>query len=216
MLRLPLDITNMNLKNATVLSICLAMLHAAGCETDSAKKGKFTHEEMAAIPFAQRANLPVPSGGLTLSVKDETITVDQIVTPVLGVYKPQPDTQPEVFRLRVRPLVREAVIGKITDILLYQEARKQAPENIDDMLETAVEKEVRRFVAGYGNDYADAQKELAQRGMDGSTRSFQKKLLLTQSIASQNLMQDEPIPTGDAGLLQGMQADDFSSKAPAA
>lgn len=215
MLRLPLDITNMNLKNATVLSICLAMLHAAGCETDSAKKGKFTHEEMAAIPFAQRANLPVPSGGLTLSVKDETITVDQIVTPVLGVYKPQPDTQPEVFRLRVRPLVREAVIGKITDILLYQEARKQAPENIDDMLETAVEKEVRRFVAGYGNDYADAQKELAQRGMDWEQfRNFQKKLLLTQSYyASQNLMQDEPISHREMlAYYKAMQADDFQFK----
>jgi parvulin-like peptidyl-prolyl isomerase len=205
----------MNVKDVTVLSLCLAALVGLGCEDETAKKGKFTQEEMAKFPFADRENLPVPSGGLTLSVKDETVTIDEIVTPVMQVYKPPSGTEADLFRLRVRPIVREAVIGKIADVLLYQEAKKQAPENIDDVLETAVEKEVKKFLSGYGNDYAEAQKELTDRGMDWEKfREFQKKLLLTQSYyASQHLMEDEPISHSEMlALYKAMQADDFQFK----
>jgi len=206
-----LDTTNV--KKTILLSICLAGLSAAGCE--DARRGKFTQEEMANIPFARRTDLPIPSGRLVLSVSNETITVDEIVTPVLQVYRPQPGTQQEAFRQRARPLVREAVVGKITDVLLYKEARKQAPDNVDDMLETAVRKEVRRFVAAYGNNYADAERELTERGLDWEKfRDFQKKLLLVQSYyASQNLMDDRPISHSEMlAMYDAMQHDDYEFK----
>ncbi len=205
----------MKAKDTLFLSFCLAALLLFGCEDPTAKKGKFTHEEMANIPFAERDNLPAPSDGLTLSIKDETITVDEIITPVLQVFQPPAGAQADIFYLRARPYVREAVIGKITDVLLFQEARKQAPDKIDEMLETAVQKEIRRFVAGYGNDYAQAQKELTERGMDWQQfRDFQKKLLLIQSYyASQNLMDDRPIAHSEMlAMYNDMQKDDYEFK----
>ncbi|MBE0537409.1 MAG: peptidylprolyl isomerase [Phycisphaerae bacterium] len=205
----------MKRKNEILLAVGVAALLVVGCEDQTARKGKFTQEEMEKIPFAHRENLPVPSDGLTLSVKNETITVDEIITPVMQVFRPTAGTEADLFRVRARPLVREAVIGKITDILLYQEARKQAPEKIDDMLETAVEKEIKRFLAGYGNNYAEAQKALAERGMDWTKfREFQKKLLLTQSYyASHNLMEDRPISHSEMlASYEAMQNDHFQFK----
>jgi len=182
--------------NLILFLICLAGLAlSAGCESTAQKTGKFTDEEMAQIPLAARAGPPARSDGLALSVKSETITIGQVVTPVMNMLNMPAGSSWDSFRDRARPVVKDAVISKITDILLYQEARKDAPENIDKLLDTAVDNEVKKFITGYGDNYALAQEALAEQGMDWQQyREFQKKMLLTkQYYISQSLLENKPV-----------------------
>ena len=72
----------------------------------------------------------------------------------------------EAFRKQARPLVAKVILNKITDILLYQQARKDAPDNIDETLDKFVETEVNKFIASYGGNYAKAQARLTKMGLD--------------------------------------------------
>ena len=140
--------------NLILFLICLAGLAlSAGCDNTAQKTGTFTDEEMAQIPLAARAGPPARSDGLALSVKSETITIGQVVTPVMNMLNLPAGSSWDSFRVRARPVVKDAVVEKITDILLYQEARKNAPDNIDELLETAVEVEVNKL--RYDQAHAD-------------------------------------------------------------
>ncbi len=190
--------------------ICLAgLVLSGGCENDARTTGKFTEEEMAEIPFANHDNLPAVSGGLALSVKSETITIQEIVTPVMKMLNPPVGTDRDSFKFRARPVVKDAVVEKITDILLYQEAKKNAPDNVDELLETAVEVEVNKL--RYNQGHAD----IAEQGMDWKQyREYQKKMLLIRSYyASQNLLEDKPV--SHSAMLEhykAMQQDGFQFK----
>lgn len=155
-----------------------------GC--GSKNQGKFTEEEMAMIPLANKYELPEASGGYTLKVYSEAITIDEILQATEKAMKPLAATlNRDAFRLESQDYFRQAVRGKTVDILLYVEARKKAPENIDDMLEKGVESETARFVAGFNNNYALAEKAIKEMGMDWkSFREYQKKLIMTQSFIS--------------------------------
>lgn len=166
----------------TALSIFLV-----GCNQDKLPQGKFSEEQMKQIPFANKYDLPAESGGKVLSLYSETITADEVLQVLEERLKPfARQMNQETFANQTIPFFREVVRGKVTDILLYQEASKTAPENIDEMLEKAVENEVNRFVANYGNNYALAEKAIKEMGMDWKTfREYQKKLIMTQSYLSE-------------------------------
>ncbi|MHC4552440.1 MAG: peptidylprolyl isomerase [Planctomycetota bacterium] len=168
--------------------LCLAVVVVlAGCGNKN--QGKFTDEEMAMIPLANKYALPDASGGYTLKVYSQTITVDEILQAAEKNMKPMAaQLGRDAFRVQSQDYFRQAVRGKTVDILLYEEARKQAPDNIDDMLEKGVESEIARFVAGYNNNYALAEKAIKEMGMDWkSFREYQKKLIMTQSYISDAL-----------------------------
>ncbi len=173
--------------------ICLgALVVLSGCGGDSLQ-GKYTDEEMNRIPIAPKYDLPEASGGYTLRIYSETITVDEILGFVEKTLKPYAEKiDRETFQTQTIPMIREAVRGKTVDILLYQEARKSAPENIDDMLEKNVESEIARFVSGYNNNYALAEKAIKEMGMDWkSFREYEKKLIMTQSYISSTLKDEK-------------------------
>ena len=171
------------------LSVCALL---TGCK-NKLPQGKFTEEQMKTIPYANKYELPAASGGMTLRIFSETVTVDEILQFGEEKLKPYAGQVPrEDFQARALPMVRETVRGKVTDILLYHEARKQAPENIDDTIDKAVEAEIARFVAGYDNNYALAEQAIKKMGMDWkSFRDYQKKLLLTQSYVSSTLNEEK-------------------------
>ncbi len=182
-----------------IYKICICLFASiwigasSGC--GSAKKGKFTDEQMDRFPLAPRYNLPQPTGGMVLSVNTETITIDEIVFPLnesLG--KLATTNSYEAFRLRAKPPIQYAVREKIIDILLYQQAKSKAPENIDEALDKAVEMEVNRFVSEFGNNYAQAHASLAEMGMDWKGfRDYQRKYLLIQSYISSELKDEKRI-----------------------
>lgn len=196
--------------NLILFMICLAgLVLSGGCENDARMTGKFTEEEMAEIPFANHDNLPVVSGGLALSVKSETITIQEILTPVMKVLNPPAGIDRDSFKFQARSVVKDAVVEKITDILLYQKARKNAPENIDERLKTAVDIEVNKL------RYNQAHEDIAEQGMDWQQyRELQKKMMLIRSYyVSQNLLEDKPVSHSD--MLEhhkAMQQDGFQFK----
>lgn len=168
--------------------LCLTVsVTLVGC--GSKNQGKFTDEEMAMIPLANKYDLPDASGGYTLKIYSQTITVDEILQSAEKQLRPFAEKlSRQEFAAQSIGFFRQTVRGKTVDILLYEEARKKAPENIDDMLEKGVESEIARFVAGFNNNYALAEKAIKNMGMDWkSFREYQKKLIMTQSFISSEL-----------------------------
>lgn len=170
------------------ICVCLsAAFWAVGCGGN--KKGKFTEEQMQTIPMAPRADLPTASGGMVMKLYSETITSDEILLAVEERLKPaatQMDRQ--TFVSKTLPLIQETVRSKVADILLYEEAHKKSPENIDEALDKAIDQEINQFVASYGNNYALAEAEIRKMGMDWRTfREYEKKMIMTQSYISSKL-----------------------------
>jgi parvulin-like peptidyl-prolyl isomerase len=152
----------------------------------------------AAEPVPLPTNLPPATGGMTLSVAGETITTDEIISTaeVLEVLRPMAATGDRMlFRQQSYNTISNVIVRKITNILLYHLARKDAPANIDELLDKAVEKEVNRFVANYGSNYAQAEKAMKKMGFANwdDFRDYQKKLMMTQSYISTKVKTDEPI-----------------------
>ena len=175
--------------NVCSVFLIFLILLFAGCGKDNIPQGKYSQDQMAAIPMTNRYELPTPSGGMVFSVDEETITADEIINPLEKNLAPFAQRLTETdFVDQAMPIIRKMVRDRAADLLLYKEARKDAPEGLEEMLDKAVEKETDRFIAMYGNDYAEAERQLKNMGMDWrSYRDFQRKLILTQSYLSNNL-----------------------------
>jgi len=186
-----------------------------GCQSAKTRQGKFNEEQMAEFGPAQRRNLPVPSGGLVLSINKDVVTVDEIISPLAETLKPMAaggDFQR--FALQARPLVAQVVMSKTTDALLYQQAKKQAAGNInEDALDKAAQMEVNKFIANYRGNLPEANKVLEEMGMGWRQfHDYQKKLLLTQYYISQELTQEKPITHSELLGKYNKMKDEYFSK----
>jgi hypothetical protein len=175
-----------------MLLILVVGLVLAGCED----KPLFTPEEMAKLPLAKRDGLPEASGGFTLAVGDQTtITSEEVVGPVFEkLAQAAQKTDFEKFRSIAEPVIEQQLIDRIINALLYNRAKKDAGEKIDDELDKMAAAEVRRFVMDFGGDYAKAEQSLNRTGMDwGKFEQYQKRYILSQSYLAQKLSKDQPI-----------------------
>jgi len=166
---------------------------------------KYTPEELANTPFAQRDGLPEVSGGLVLVVSGESITTDEMIKmplerngtilPLIEYFRPTAErTGFEQFVMTARAAFEKELVRNISNILLYQEAKKDVGEQIEELLEKAVETEVRKFIIRYDNDYAKAEEALSQAQMDWeSFREWQKKMILSQSYITKELPDPKPV-----------------------
>jgi len=182
----------------TVCTLAFAII-TSGCNLKQREYGKFTQEEIDNMPYATTEDLPVPTGGITISVIGQTLTADEIFSNprVIEVLKPHADLGIyEIFFKKAKPTVSQVVISKASDVLIYHLARKSASSNIDEQLEGAVEKEINNHVANYGNNYALAEKAFKDMGYSDwkSFREFKKKLIMTQMYMSKQVKKDIPIP----------------------
>ncbi len=172
----------------------LLLLLIYGCGGNS--KPKFTEEELALIPLAQREGLPEASGGFVLAVGGETITSDEIITQALLEYfRPiAQESSFEQFKEQAGPELEQILATRVSNILLYQQAKKSTGVDIEDALERATEAEVRKFVVSFGGDYAKAEQALKKMGMDWrSFREYQKKMILSQDYIQRQLPEYRPI-----------------------
>ncbi len=174
-----------------VAAMVLAMM-VSGCTKGS--KGKYTPEQMKEIPFPNKYDLPQPTGGITLNVDSETLTTKELAILLEPQLKPLAQQGLSAFKQSARPAFRSAMRSRVTDILLYKEAKKKAPDTIDDALDKAVESELSRFLSSYDNNRALADNALRSMGYDWKTfRDFQRKLILTQSYLSKEFTDKRPI-----------------------
>ena len=175
-----------------ILPLTLGLLLIAGCGDD---KPRYTDAQLALMPQPQRENLPMTSGGLVLAVNGETITADEIVNPMIDHFREYAQsTSVEEFRAHVRPQVDKALVSKISNILLYQQAKNNAGDKIEDALEKAADSEVAKFIVSFNGNYAKAEEALKEMGMDwASFKDYQKKMILSQSYLHEKLPDEKPI-----------------------
>ncbi len=171
-------------------SFCLLFL-AGSCS----RKAKITDEQLALIPYAQRDGLPAPSGGFVLGINGETVSSEEVVAPLVSKFVPLAKRVGfEQFALQARGTVEQVVVGRISNIVLYQRARSELGDNIDDVLERAVEAEVQKFVIGFGGDLSRAEESLEQMGMNWAEFSdYQKKMIISQSYIQEQMPENKPI-----------------------
>jgi parvulin-like peptidyl-prolyl isomerase len=174
----------------------LVLLLTYGCGGGS--KPKFTEEELARIPLAQREGLPEASGGFVLTVGSETITSDEIITePLLEYFRPiAKKSSLEQFKEQAKPELEQIITNRVSNILLYQQAKRDigAGVDIEDAIEKVIEAEMRKFVVSFEGDYAKAEQALKRMGMDWrSFREYQKKMILSQDYIRRQLPEYGPI-----------------------
>jgi parvulin-like peptidyl-prolyl isomerase len=193
-----------------ILVICLV----SGCEEKV--KSTLSDEEYEQIASAQEPERPD-----VLIVRGETLTYEEIIkSPAnrdrLGVslierLKPITKTSSlDDFKQLARAEVEEAVMSRVSNILLYQEAKQQLGENVDEALDKAAESELRKLILGFGGDEAIAIEALRQRGMDRQKfKEQQKRLILTQSYIASKLPNNRPITHGELVQCYNQMKDEF-------
>ncbi len=194
------------LKSIIILFFCILFL-IGGCK---GSKPKFTEEELALIPFAQTTDLPAPSGGFVLAVNGETITSDEVVLPLSAHFeKLAQATSFEQFKVQVKPQLEQFLVTRLSNILLYQQAKKELGENVDEMLDKAAAGEVRKFIMRFEGDTARAEEALKEMGMDwASYREYQKRMILSQSYIHKQLPEPKPITHSElVNLYNSMKAE---------
>ncbi len=175
-----------------ILILIAVLIFIAGCSEKEKK--------LVLKPWTGPAeNLPVPTGGFVLHVADQTITCEQVIGPALEHLKPLAQkTNFEQFRPQAKPVVEQILSANVANILLLQQARKKAGDNIDEQLDKLADAEVKKFIMTYKGDTAKAEDALRKMGMDWkSFKGYHKKMMLAQSYIQSQIPADIPIPYHD-------------------
>ncbi|OHB81705.1 MAG: hypothetical protein A2Z38_03145 [Planctomycetes bacterium RBG_19FT_COMBO_48_8] len=168
-------------------------------------KSRLTDAELERRTLTQKIELVEAAGGFVLMVGGETLTSDEIIdsrTRLNGLYaSPKEYFRPiaqanelEQFKERAKGQLEEVLMAKISNILLYQHAKRQAGTRVDEGLEKAAQNEYRKFVLNFGGDQARADDELKQRQMD--KKSFieqQKRAILIQLYVASKSPGNSPV-----------------------
>jgi len=147
----------------------------------------------------EKTNITKSSEGLVLTVAGETITSDEIITAATEPLWPIAQTSDlERFKQQAEPQLKEMITARISNILLYQQAKKNTREDIDQLLERPAEAEIRKFIMEFGGDYAKAEQALKQQGMDWADfKKYQKKMILIEYYLASLLPKPAPVTYSD-------------------
>ncbi len=168
-------------------------------------KSRLTDAELERRTLTQKIELVEAAGGFVLMVGGETLTSDEIIdsrTRLNGLFaSPKEYFRPiaqanelEQFKERAKGQLEEVLMAKISNILLYQHAKRQAGGNIDEALDKAAENEYRKFVLNFGGDQARADDELKRRLMDKKSFKEQaKKDMLIYEYRRSKLPMNRPV-----------------------
>jgi len=200
--------------------LVLMLLLIGGCGDGSNPTGA----ELERLALARKIRLVEASGGLVLMVGGETVTSDEIIaSPVeLGgmyvlpveYFKPIAQvSELDEFKERVSGQLKGILTDKISNILLYQQAKRKVGKNIEDALEKEAEKALREFVVAYGGDQIKADEALKQRGMDWkSFREYQKRSILIQWYLGSELPNNRPVTYRELMNCYNEMKDEFFTR----
>lgn len=195
---------NMN-RTGAALKLCLiATLLLVGCAED---KSKLTEAEMERIAIAKEVELVQLEGGLVLLVEGETLTSDDLINESIESYQGQMPLveylEPmarrndlATFKKLAYAQLEEILMSRISNILLYQHAKREAgdSEQMKSVVDDLVEKEWRQYVLRYGGDVAKADAELLSQGMTREEfKEEQRKRIITQGYIASKFPRDEPV-----------------------
>ncbi len=194
----------MNDKFRVIIS-CVVLALIIGCGSVSEEKADIEEAVLAGIEpewITEEPILPV-SGGFVLSIDGETITSEEVMSEAakpLKLISPS-NSYPE-FAQQMGPVIKQILDNKMADILLYQEAKKNIPENLsDEVLDNFVEQEVQKYISTFGGNYAEAQANLKKSGFEdwkSFYRAKKKQILIEMYISGQT---SEKYPITHSELL---------------
>jgi len=169
----------------------LMLLLIGGCQGD---KSGMTDAELERVAFTQRIELVEAKGGLVLVVGGETVTSDEVIESSAELFRPLARVSDiEQFKTQARGRLEEVVMGRISNVLLYQYAKKQEGTN-DEALEAMAESEYRKFVLEHGGDEFKADEQLKSAGMNReSFKEKQKRSILIQFYLQKKSSAERPI-----------------------
>ena len=171
-----------------ILILITVVLFMAGC----AEKAKGPVLKSWTEPVQ---DLPEPTGGFVMRVADQTVTCEQIIGPSLEHLVPsrrRPVSSSS--SIQARPAVEQIFAINVANILLVQQAKKKAGDNIDEQLNKLADAEVKKFIMTYKGDAAKAEEALKNMGMDwNSFKEYHKKMMLAQSYIQSQLPENIPI-----------------------
>lgn len=183
------------MRERAFLSVLMLLL-IGGCGSN---KAELEEIELRHAAIKRKISVSERAGESVLVVGGDVISSKEIIQSLLTHFKPvaQKNNLKE-FKRWAGPQIEEVVMDRLSEILLYQEAKRQAPNNIDEDLEKAAEMEVRKFILSFGADEAKAEEKLKQIGM--SRKSFKenrKKYILTQWYIGSKLPENKPVTYSD-------------------
>ena len=191
----------LNMNRRIYLPVLLLLL-AGGC--DSSQK-HLTDAELERVALTHKIEIVEQAGGLVLMVGGETLSSDEVINTSLPLkersitpvehFKPLAQVSDvNQFKERARSQFEEILVDKISNMLLYQFAKKQAGEGVDEALQKAAENEYRKFVLDFGGNQAKADEALQKKGMDKKAYiDEQKKNILVDSYVTTKLPTNTPI-----------------------
>lgn len=167
--------------------LSVIMLFVYGCQNNS-------KSDSIEKPV-QNTNLTKSSEGLVLTIAGDSITSDEIITSAIEQLRQLAQGMDyERFKEQVKPQLQEMITARISNILLYQEAKKNTREDIDQMLERPAAAAIRKYIMDFGGDYDKAQEALKQQGMDwAGLKEYHKKTILVEYYIASLLPKPAPI-----------------------
>jgi hypothetical protein len=182
----------------TALFVCLAGVIAlvSGCDLFAKKE-----PDLPYIPLPSPSTLPERSGGETLSIEGEAITIaDMVPAAIASVH---PDTAAKLtydqFYGIMKPVLTKLVNDRIAECVIYHAARKGLDSDLaEDRLEPYIDAEVSKFTARHNGDYSAAEKELASMRLTWqSFRDLQKRRILIQMYVQKEGGEIKPVTHND-------------------
>ena len=186
------------LKFAFVSMLMLLLIGGCGGNNPSSA-------ELERRTITRKIKLVEASGGLVLMVGGETLTSEEVIespaelggtyVPPVEYFKPIAQaSELEQFKERVGEHLMGILMGKISNMLLYQEMKREVGENVEVALEKQADKAMRQFVMDYGGDQIRADEALQEKGMDWkSFEEQQKKSMLIQWYISKKMPNNRPV-----------------------
>ncbi len=175
-------------------------LWGAGCADEASRKASLTEEEIERLTYA-----PKPTRADVLLVAGEPLSCEDVMNGPPdrrggGVpFKKRLEDLAAVATLEqfmelARPQARLRLNSRITRIVLYQRAKRELGDKIDETLETLTEKELRSFVLRHGGNNAEADEALRALGMNRSTfKELKRKQILSEYAITSKMPKDQPI-----------------------
>ena len=181
----------MNDKFRIILS-CAVLALIIGCGGGSVEKADIDESVLASVDPEQIVEEPILpiSGGIVLSINGETITSEEVMSEAAQPLKSiRPSNNYPEFAQQMGPVLKQILDNKVADILLYQEAKRNMPDNVDDeALDNFVGQEVQKYISQFGGNYAEAQANLKEAGFEDLkdfTRDKKKRILIEMYISKQ-------------------------------
>ena len=177
--------------------------------------------ELERRTITRKIRLVEASGGLVLMVGGETLTSDEVIespaelggtfVPPIEYFKPiAQESELDQFKERVREYLTGILMGKISNMLLYQEIKREIGENVEVALDKQAEKAMREFVMDYGGDQIRADEALKEKGMDWkSFEEQQKKSMLIQWYVSKKMPNNRPVTHSELMECYNQMKDEF-------